>query len=356
VHLKAIAKQKKVIWVFNIKFPREACNPKRYLVKNMDEYLTFVNGNITSSSIYTNVYNFSNFNGPYMAPDYESAIIDRVYFDCDQKLKKIGKTIEVPAYENMLKIHNWCLERDIMHFPRCTGSAYDVIIATNTEFVPKNKKQCVANAQLWLMKELNIETDPQVIGDIARIHRVSNTFNHKPETRRFCIPLDEEIIELGEKKVFEIAKKQRFVKESFGSKSWDISEFDTEKINYTDVLNIEKIEIDESEFSGITKNIPDCIKNLLAKKDLGWKERRVVIIGLRENCFLYEETYEILKKHLTERKFRHCVREERQLQFLYSNGKYLFSNQDELIELGACYKKRGEYCEKAKSGCRLYGR
>ena len=90
--------------------------------------------------------------------------------------------------------------------------------------------------------------------------------------------------------------------------------------------------------------------------DLNLKERRNVILCLRDNCYLLEESFAILRKHLTNKKYLHCTRDERQPQYLYKNEKYLFPRQEALLELGACPHKQGTYCVKACYGCLLYGR
>lgn len=351
--------------MYNLKFPREACNPKRRICTSKEAFMEFINFNIDASNLYTNVYNFTEFRPPWMFPNYESAIIDRVYFDIDQKVKENGEWITVPAYETMLKIHEWCVERDIIHFPRLTGSAYDIIIATDPNVFIKNKKECVANAQQWLCKELGtkegdkivpIKMDTQVIGDIARIHRIDNTFNHKPNTRRFCIPLDSEIIYTGEKNIFEVAKKQRRTNNWYGTKYWDILEHDVPEMKYKDTLPVEMPMLDESQYGSIGENIPDCIKQLLSRKDLNWKERRNVILALRDNCYTYEETISILRTYLSNKKFSHCIRDEKQPRHLYKNEKYMFPHQEDLLDLKACPFELNCFCTKAKSGCLMYGR
>jgi len=341
--------------MYKIKFPREVCNPRRHTVASEDEFLDFVNSNISCTDIFTNVYNFSEFIPPFMYPVYDSAIIDRIYFDCDQKVREGSTYVMLPAYENMLKIHEWCVSRDIMHIARCTGTAYDVVIFTDPEFKPKNKKECVANAQMWLSKHLGITIDPQIIGDIARIHRVDNTFNHKDTAKRFVTQLDKNLIYAGEKKIFEEVKKQTFRQEIFGDKYWDISQFDTPEKMYSSAPTI-NIEIDESELSDIADNLPPCIKKLLSIESLGFQERRLVILALRDNCYTLQETINILKNHLSKNKFLHCTRDERQPQYLYKKGKYLFPHKSEIADVGACDLPEGEYCNMAEHGCLLYRR
>jgi hypothetical protein len=341
--------------MFNLLFPREIANPKRYNCRTQKEFYNFINKNINSTNLYTNVYNFKNFT-EYGYPIYESAIIDRIYFDCDQRYKENGEWFNCPAYENMLKIHEWCKKNNIKHLPRCTGSGYDVIILVDTNYKIMNKKACVANAQSWLCKELDIQMDKQVVGDIARIHRIDNTYNFKTKAQRFCIPLSLDIIYTGEQNIFNYSKNQNFKSNLYGEKLWDISAFDVPEFVYKDELKIDDVKINEIDFSNLSGNIPDCVKKLLLKKEPNWEQRRSIIIALRDNQYLFDEAVNILKNYLTKKKFIHCFKEERQIQYLYANEKYLFPKQEELISQGVCTFQKGQYCDKAKYGCKLYGR
>ena len=63
---------------------------------------------------------------------------------------------------------------------------------------------------------------------------------------------------------------------------------------------------------------------MLSRKNLGWRERFIVIMYFKENGFTIQEVYNILKDNLTEDKFRHCVNEERQLQYLFERDDLMF--------------------------------
>jgi len=77
--------------MYNIKFPHETGNPRRKVCVNTDAFLEFINANNGSSNLYVAVYNFTEFRPPWMFPNYETAIIDRIYFDIDQKIKENGE-------------------------------------------------------------------------------------------------------------------------------------------------------------------------------------------------------------------------------------------------------------------------
>ncbi|MFW6246665.1 MAG: hypothetical protein ACOC22_00620 [bacterium] len=339
-----------------MKFPREVCNPRRVPCKSMKKFLEFVNKNISNCNLFTNVYNFTEFSEKGY-PVYSTAIPDRIWFDFDieKKDKKTGEIIKLPAYKNMLRLHEWLKTKDILHFPRFTGSGYDLTVFLEPNMFLKNKKNAISNAVLHISEELGIESDPQTIGDLSRICRITNTFNHKQKARRYCIPLDENIIYEGHEKIKEYAKNQRRSNNKYGTKYLDISEFDNNTLFY-DNFEREKIDIDSKDFSDLSKNTPDCVKYLLAKKEPNWKERRPIILFLKDNCYTQQECINILKNHLSQKKFIHCVKEEKQVKHLYKNEKYVFPNQKEMKEIGACPRAYGDFCECSTKGCMNYGR
>jgi len=168
--------------------------------------------------------------------------------------------------------------------------------------------------------------------------------------------LSKDILYKGENSIFEIAKEQNFKSNIYGESFWDIEAFDSPEFVYNDDIKIKDIVIDENDFSSLSGNIPDCIKKLLLSKTPNWQERRCIILALRDNQYLFGEALNILKKYLSRKKFLHCFKSEKQIQHLYAKEKYLFPLQKELIDIGACSCKLGEYCSKAKHGCKLYGR
>ena len=74
------------------------------------------------------------------------------------------------------------------------------------------------------------------------------------------------------------------------------------------------------------KNLPTSIRALLQRKNLGWNERYIVILYFKERGFTRQEVFEILKENLSERKFIHCIKEERQLQYLFERDDLMFPN------------------------------
>ena len=314
--------------MWSLKFPREIMTlgasgrASRKYMHTKEEYLNFIKHAIKLTNLYTTVYNYcewNNKNNYYeLGKDrrYETVNVDRLYFDCDFKVKINGNIIQTDGYINMLKLHEWCHDNgEIKHQSCLTGTAYSTILSVTHNGL-ENKKGAVYNAQNAIIEKLDILTDPQVMGDIARVTRIPNTFNFKESARRFAIPLKENQLYLGDEAIRELAKKQQFGVKPIGTHAFDISKFDCAPEQNS------RLSMPDFDETNIPANVdippaPDCIKRMLIEPELGWKIRPILIIWLRDKGLLLEETIAVLKKSLSPTKYRHCVFEERQPQDLY---------------------------------------
>lgn len=287
-----------------MKFPREV-GPPRKTIYNIQEYINFINKyNGMKKAIYASVYYFQKIYDN-KKPDYSSAVIDKLYFDFDDK--------NCNAYEECKKLHEELKKENLKHTLIMSGRGYHLYIFC-TPLVSQNPKSCIYNAQHHFIDKLNLKCDRQVIGNCAQLARVPNTYNIK--AKKFCIPLTEEQFKSSDKIIKAVASQQNFIKNiSIGTKLLDLNPF-----NYKSD-RIEKLDFDlkleDSASLNYLNNCDEKIKQLLLKKDLGWKERYIVILYFKEKGYIEKEVYNILKENLSERKFKHCVAEERQLQYLF---------------------------------------
>ena len=316
--------------MFN-KFPREVGLPRK-TVNNIKEWLKFINlYNGKKKAVYTSVYSFKILdqvgNKP-MKPEYNSAVIDKLFFDFDDK--------SCEAWKECNKFHQELLKKNIKHIMIMSGRGYHLYIFTHP-YSPKNVKSTIYNAQMNFVNSLNLLVDKQVIGNPAQLARVPNTYNVRG--KRFCIPLTKEQFEKGDDFIKQSAVKQNFVKNTvIGKHLLNLEPFDYSSSNE----QIEYIVDDNEESSGnldYEKDLPDCIKRILSKKDIGWKGRYLIILYFKEMGHTREEVFQILKNHLSERKLQHCVHEERQLQYLFDRHDLVFPSCEKIMEDGFCNKK-----------------
>ena len=146
------------------------------MVYSIEDINKYINRYGKSYGIHISVYPFSTVEEN--KPDYESAIIDKIFIDIDSS--------NWLAYAR--DIFNWCEEKDIICRFNMSGFGCHFFIFCKETI--RFKKNCIFNFQTYLEKKLHIEIDPQTKGDLSRTFRLPNTYNHK--RNRFCIPLTKE--------------------------------------------------------------------------------------------------------------------------------------------------------------------
>ena len=297
------------------KFPREV-GPPRKVVYNIQEWLNFCNKyNGMKKAVYTSIYKFNiidQVGTKPVKPEYNSAIIDKIFFDFDDK--------SCNAWKECNSLHQELLKDNIKHIIIMSGRGYHLYYFSSP-LSSENPKSLIYNSQYHFINKLKLTVDAQVIGNPAQLARVPNTFNIKGN--RFCIPLTQEQFEKEDKYCKQLASKQNFVKKiSIGEKLFDLKPFDY-KTNIVEDINFE-LEFENSVNQNYMNNCDIKIKKLLSKKELGWRERYLVILYFREKGFTMQEVYNILKEHLSKRKFKHCIVEERQLQYLFERDDLMF--------------------------------
>jgi hypothetical protein len=64
----------------------------------------------------------------------------------------------------------------------------------------------------------------------------------------------------------------------------------------------------------------------------------MIITALRDLCYTKEDTKKLLKRFLHPKKYRHCVTEENQVDYLYKRSDLYFPSCRTIKEDGLCVK------------------
>ena len=318
-------------------FPREV-GPPRKLVNNKKEYLEYINlYNGKRKAIYSSIYTFEKLQPNtknVLRPIYDTAIVDKIYFDFDNK--------SCSAYIECNKLHKHCDKMGLKHCIIFSGRGYHLYIFTKSSNL-KYKKEAIKGAQNFFINASQLIVDKQVIGNVAQMARIPNTFHIK--AKRFCIPLSREQFEKGSEFIKEFSKEQNFTNNIYiGRKLLHISDWDApysgDNFLFSPIENI-------TSSTKIKKfpNFPLCISYIIHKIPMRWKERYLLILYLKEKGFLQQEVFEILKEYLSDKKLRHCIKEERQLQYLFKRDDLLFPSCENMMKDGFCPGK-----------CKLFGK
>lgn len=305
-----------------LKFPLEVGIPRK-IIHNQKEFLNYINLYNGKKSLYRTVYSFKEIdNTSREMPDYDSAIIDSIFFDFDDK--------ECGAYDEAYKLHEYCKKENIKHSIVMSGRGYHIYIYTTIESL-QYKKDAVKSGQMFFIDKLELICDRQVIGDICRLTRVPNTYNIKGG--RFCIPLTEEQFDVGDEIIKANAVKQNFVKDVFiGEKLFDLKPFD---IKNESEYNLDMGDMKSSDNMKLGK-LPHCIQAVLNNPDINYRGRYLAILYFKEKGYTKDEIFKVLEQYLSPRKLYHCVKEERQLQYLFGRDDLIFPSCEKIKEDNQC--------------------
>ena len=173
---------------------------KRILIKDIGNLYKFINFYNGKSECFMNTYHCKNTFIDHDDYDREkldrkSIVIDRIPFDLDKE----------KSYQDMYKLHCYCEERNIKHTVIFSGNGYHVYIHVSINSI--NTILDVLMEQNNLIKKLDLDVDPTIIGNPSHMIRIPGTYNKR--RGRYCICLNYNELELGHEKIKEIAKSQR---------------------------------------------------------------------------------------------------------------------------------------------------
>lgn len=333
------------MWNPFLDFPREIGYPNRAgLIWNVEDLIERVNKYNMRSTVFVSLYGFNEVNKEKGRGLYNSARLNQLYFDLD----------EPTSLEPINNLHNYCLQKDLIHTILFSGGGIHTYIGTNASTELKNKKGALTNSQIFIADECGLsigindgfDIDGHIIGNLAQMVRVPGTYNLK--RKRFCIPLREDDLKTSIEEISQKATKQIFGLTVWGSKFFDLSPFDSEPKTKNYDLDI-KLETEKNinEDSIRIESFPPCIKNLVAKKNLIHHERYLLILYCKELGLGLSDVIGLLKKILPPSVFHHCAIQEKQIFWCFRRNDLVFPSCEKL--------KFERLCPIDCGGAKLYG-
>jgi hypothetical protein len=318
-------------------FPRQLGYPSRgEIVYTMKEFLDKINLHNGRTTVFSSLYAFDKINSDGK-PDYDSARIGHLFFDLD------GDN----CHTNVNRLHEYFIRENLQHMIFFSGGGFHTYVRCCGSI--RDKKSAIFNAVTDVADKVGLtvginehsDIDAHTVGNLAQLVRVPNTWNIK--RKKFCIPVNEDLLNQDLHAVQTYAEKQHFQLTTFGEQSLDLTLFDREPIekyripvmDFGDSIGIDNINID---------SFPPCIKALLTKKLIKHRQRFIVIEYCKEIGLPLKDTISLLKHYLEPRVYNHCVYEERQPVFIYRRGDLGFPGCEKLRQEGLCNEK--EICKK----------
>jgi hypothetical protein len=257
----------------------------------------------------------------------ETAIISKIMFDFDVDSEK-------PEQEliDARKLHEYLEKENLAHTIYFSGRGFHIFVKVKeiraTELM--NPREAVKSAHEDISNKADVTPDPKT-KDIMRISRIPNTINTK--SRLFCIQLLPQHLYLSKSEIERMAQKQRLVDCPTTGELFDLKPYDKP------LPKVEKYEQNEAVTISdeiLQRELPSCILRSLSQGDCGFFERFAIITALRDLCYSKGDVRKILKSYLTPDKYRHCVFEEEQLDYLFHRQDLLFPSCNRLREEGLC--------------------
>jgi hypothetical protein len=240
---------------------KEIGTPDRILVTSIDDYLKLFKTLNGKTNLFETVYKFKYLKTEYQ-PDYESAIIDKIFFDADSS----------NSWNAVKKFHEYLMSINIKHtIKQSSLMRFHIMVASDDTDVD-NKKRALKNAMIGLSNDANLtfgksdecDFDYATFGDLSRLCRIPGTFNVKRKS--WCNYVTEEEL-YSEDKLKEVSQSMRTKQVWFGKNKIKLKDYDFET-EYTrnEVANYGDFDmvIEGTEFiKNVINTFPPFIQKIL---------------------------------------------------------------------------------------------
>jgi len=319
-------------------FPRQFANPRRRLVKTETEFYKLINRFNKITNCYYSLYAIDEHGG------FQHADIDKIAFDFDGPA----------AFEDLKKLVKYLDENDIKHCAFYSGKkGFHCYVFTIGYEHLKNPKDTLFNAHKWFEKTCNITNDEHIVGDVARIFRIPNSWHVGGE--RYCIPLKHYDLTKSWDDAREKAKEQNFEINYYGSKLFDMQQFDVEvsershkSVDMPDYVH--KIETDDEAVKRFLPCVQNWIHNAKNNQDgCNYEARYYFALYCKEICLPKVVCDDLAEKYFSNKKrsdmfkndYVHFKRHN-VIEYAYREDK-MMPNCEKLFEKGLCPGKCWRY-------------
>lgn len=219
-------------------------------VSSDEELLELINKYNGLLNVYCSLYWYDIESVDEFSNEIRRPYIDKVFFDIDGDLESTKKLI------------NFLIKEDLQFWINFSGRGHHIYIKTTGGGNATNLRI----AQLSILHESGACADLHIIGDIARVSRIPNTWNFS--ANKYCVPI--QIEELGK----EDGSKQRFEKFIYGTQLLNLSAFTEDK------FEIIKPEIIADMRINTDIVLLPCIRNIIKKINPTQTERYTLVVYL----------------------------------------------------------------------------
>jgi len=230
------------------------------------------------------------------------------------------------------------------------------MLTTNYESL-SDAKSSLYNSHKHFEKTVGIENDFHIVGDVARIMRVPNSWHVKGE--RYCIPLTLRQLNMPLEKIKELALEQQYRITWYGSKLLDMKQFDfpnPEATKFYDDIELKDYNYVVKLEDSLVNRFHPCIKEWLYNSlnnlpGCNYEQRYLFTVYCAGRGYPPAVTDELAKKYFSNKKvtsghknaYEH-FKSVSVLRYGYRKG-IVVPNCKTLIGKGYCKRKCEHYQE-----------
>jgi len=323
---------------FYTNFPRQIGKYRNKIVNSEEELIQYVNRWNGKRELFTSVYAYGDIHNPDIDERFNTAIIDRVYWDLDP-LDDTHRSI----VERLLMLSSALSDDNVPHIIKASGTGFGVYALTDNFPVSPDKKKTTIKViqEYYDNKAGKINGDRTSYGDIARISRIPGTLNMKYRNglRRYCVFVPLQSVENDtymSKYVTTGIQGNGFVK---GDRPLDLAYWENLAADYVDSSGLgiyeDGIEITDDEFETdwwcIQQSLDKVAQN---KRQTTNRDRYLIINHLFNTGYTSQQANGIVLKKFSKYNNAKTI-EEGMVKNLYSRG-LRFPSRTTLMREGRC--------------------
>jgi len=274
-----------------ITYPNEFSR-KRIPVNNTEEMVKLIKLNNFRTKCFARVYK-----------KQDITEVDKIFIDMDEGTHEKDETYlqsEVPlCYDETIILHERLISDNLAHRIHFSGRGFQFFVYTKSYIHEDNNYigQRLRACREYLAYDLHYCERTGI--DVSRLFRIPNTWNR--EGRKFCIPLNKQVLYGGYNNIKELAKQPQTTYTVFGKELFDI---ETIEVVYNEV---ERVHIDIQEDTLDSKFLLPCAVYVMNMKHPNHSQKVVLLGELIKFYTLGQDCdKEILIKNIENFVWRNC--------------------------------------------------
>ena len=156
---------------------------KRRIVRSKTSYVSFIKNQNNKTNVYTNVYDYTEFNEKSKIDSSE--VLDRIFLDFDSHNEPMQN-----SFDDFKTVLGWAIENDYERTMFFSGNGFHMFlfgeVTNDIRDIQYFQKEVVEFLESKISRKSTLD---ERVCQPTRLRRVPNTVNMKTENFLYCIPL-----------------------------------------------------------------------------------------------------------------------------------------------------------------------